>query len=223
MITTLIALLLLALLCAFLMLRGHVGARAWQGAMLGTLVVAAAGYAIIGRPQLPARPAPPLTDDATASVEFDAARKRLLQNTGDTGAWLAFADALTRQGRGQDAADGLRLAIKAMPNEPDLWVGLGDTLTRIGNGQVSPAARLAFDRANAIDPDHPAPYYFLALAWVQAGEPDEAEKQLLKLKARAPKDAPYMPAVERLLRGTQAMQAAGIDGGRFPAQDAPMQ
>jgi hypothetical protein len=36
--------------------------------------------------------------------------------------------------------------------------------------------------ANAIDPDHPAPYYFLALAWVQAGEPDEAEKQLLKLQ-----------------------------------------
>jgi len=176
------------------------------------------GYSLVGKPQLPARPAPPLTDDATASAEFETARARLLENTGDTGAWLAFADALNRQGRGEDAVQGLQMAIKSMPDNPDLWVGLGDTLTRIGNGQVSPAARMAFDRANAIDPDHPAPYYFLALAWVQAGEPDEAEKLLLQLKARAPADAPFMPAVERLLNGTRAMQAAGIDGGRFPAQ-----
>ena len=221
--TTLIALLLLAGLCAFVMLRGHGDVRAWQWAMLASVALAVVGYAIVGQPQLPAKPAPPLTDDATVSAEFETAGARLLENTGDTGAWLAFADALTRQGRGADAVEGLRLAIKAMPNSPDLWVGLGDTLTRIGNGQVSPAARLAFDRANAIDPDHPAPYYFLALAWVQAGEPDEAEKLLLQLKARAPKVAPYMPAVERLLRGTQAMQAAGIDGGRFPAQGMPAQ
>lgn len=216
--STLLALAILAVLCALLMARHHLRTRPWQLAVLATLAVAVIGYAVIGEPQLPARPAPPLTDDATASAEFENARARLLANTGDTGAWLAFADALTRQGRGEDAVQGLHLAIKAMPDNPDLWVGLGDTLTRIGNGQVSPAARLAFDRANAIDPDHPAPYYFLALAWVQAGEPDEAEKLLLQLKARAPADAPFMPAVERLLRGTQAMQAAGIDGGRFPGQ-----
>ena len=220
MMATLLVLSLLAVLCAFLIVRGRAAARSWQMATVVTLLLAGGGYALVGQPQLPARPAPPLTDDATASAEFEAARGRLLENTGDTGAWLAFADALTRQGRAEDAVQGLQLAIKAMPNNPDLWVGLGDTLTRIAGGQVTPAARLAFDRANAIDPDHPAPYYFLALAWVQAGEPDEAEKLLLQLKARAPADAPFMPAVDRLLRGTRAMQAAGIDGGRFPGQAA---
>ena len=217
-ILTIAAIALLILLCALVMLRDKFKSCFWLGSMVATIFLALLGYAIVGRPDLPARPAPPKTDDATTISEFETARAKLLENTGDTAAWLAFADALTRQGRGEDAVQGLQIAIKAMPDNPDLWVGLGDTLTRIGDGQVSPAARMAFDRANTIDPDHPAPYIFLALAWIQAGEPDEAEKLLLQLKARAPADAPFMPAVDRLLRGTQAMQAAGIDGGRFPAQ-----
>ncbi len=218
---TFVAILLLAALVALLWLRNQGGNRLTWLAVGGTLAVGLFGYALAGAPLLPGRPAPPKADDAQAPAEFEDARQRLLSNYGDTAAWLAFADALSRQGRTVDAVEGLQLAIRAMPDNPDLWVGLGNTLTVHGGGTVSPAARLAFDRASAIDPQHPAPPYFLALAWIQAGEPDEAAKVLEALKARSPANAPWMPQVDRLLRGAQAMMAAGVDGGRFPAQMTP--
>ncbi len=217
---TIVAILLLALLVALLWLRKQGGSRTTWLVVSVTLAGGLLAYAFAGEPLLPGRPAPKPANDAVATPEFEDARQRLLANAGDTAAWLGFADALSRQGRGADAVEGLELAIRAMPDNPDLWVGLGNTLTVHGGGMVSPAARLAFDRASAIDPDHPAPPYFLALAWIQAGEPDEAMRVLEALKARSPADAPWLPQVDRLLRGAQAMVAAGVDGGRFPTEMA---
>lgn len=185
------------------------------------LVIAAAlglglgGYFLTSDPAVPSVRAPPRAIDASAAPELEAARERLLANTGDVGGWLVFSDVLIRQGNSQEAVEGLRLAVRAMPRSPDLWVGLGNALVRHADGVMTPAARLAFGRASAVDPDHPAPPYFLALAWLQAGEPDEALKVLQELHARTPTDAPYHDELERLMRGARAMIAAGVDGGRF--------
>lgn len=183
------------------------------------LAVGLAGYLLTSNPALPSKPAPPRAIDANAAPQLEAARQRLLQNTGDVGAWLLFADILSHQGKTEQAIEGLSMAAKAMPDVPDLWVGLGNALTRHADGFITPAARLAFGRASAIAPDHPGPPYFLGLAWLQAGEPDEALKVWQDLYARSPKDAPYRPELERLMRGARAMMAAGIDGGRFPGAD----
>lgn len=192
--------------------------------ILLALAAGLAGYIATSNPALPSRPAPPRAIDADAAPGLEAARKRLLQNTGDVGAWLMFADILSHQGKTEQAVEGLRLAAHAMPESPDLWVGLGNALTRHADGFITPAARLAFGRASAADPTHPGPPYFLGLAWLQAGEPDEALKVWQELYARSPEDAPYRPELERLMRGARAMMAAGIDGGRFPGADdgAPM-
>jgi cytochrome c-type biogenesis protein CcmH/NrfG len=177
-----------------------------------------AGYLLTSDPATQSKLAPPRAIDASAAPELEAARARLLQNAGDVGGWLVFSDALIRQGESEQAVEGLRLAVRAMPESPDLWVGLGNALVRHAGGMITPAARLAFGRASAADPEHPGPPYFLGLAWLQAGEPDEALKVWQELAARSPPDAPYMPQLQRLMRGARAMIAAGVDGGRFNVQ-----
>jgi cytochrome c-type biogenesis protein CcmH/NrfG len=185
------------------------------------LAVGLAGYVLTSDPTMESAPAPARAVDADAAPQLEAARKRLLQNTGDIGGWLMFADILIEQGKSERAVEGLRLATRAMPDSPDLWVGLGNALVRHAGGTITPAARLAFGRASAIDPDHPGPPYFLGLAWLQAGEPDEALKVFEALYSRSPTDAPYRPELGRLMHGARAMIAAGVDGGRFtPPQSA---
>jgi cytochrome c-type biogenesis protein CcmH/NrfG len=175
-----------------------------------TIGLAAAGYAVVGSAAMPSKPAPTRAIDHRATTAFDDSRRKLLENYGDVGAWLTFSDALSRQGRSADAVEGLRVAVKAMPDSPDLWVGLGNALSVHSEGMITPAARLAFDRASQLAPDHPAPRYFLGLAWLQAAEPEEAIKIWEELRADSPPDAPWVADLERKLRGARAMQAAGV-------------
>jgi cytochrome c-type biogenesis protein CcmH len=72
-----------------------------------------------------------------------------------------------------------------------------------------PAARLAFDRASRLAPDHPAPAYFLGLAWMQSGEAERALKVWRELKARSTPDAPWVPMLDRQIAIAQMMQKMG--------------
>src|SRR3546814_6259959 len=84
------------------------------------------------------------------------------------------------------AVEAMKVATKAFPESPDLWVGLGNALAVHGDGFVSPAARLAFARAAEIAPDHPAPLYFLGMAWLQSGQPGEALATWRELREKSP-------------------------------------
>src|SRR3546814_1035183 len=95
------------------------------------------------------------------------------------------------------AVEARKVATKAFPESPDLWVGLGNALAVHGDGFVSPAARLAFARAAAIAPDHPAPLYFLGMAWLQSGQPGEALATWRELREESPPDAPWLPELHR--------------------------
>lgn len=190
-----------------------VARHAWRDRALPVAVATAlalGGYALAGHPDWPARPAPARLYDEMAVSAFEVSRGRLLANYGDVGAWLTLADALLRQGQSGEAIEALQVALKAMPDSPDLWVGLGNALTVHADGMVTPAARLAFNEASRIAPDHPAPRYFLGLAWLQAGQPSEAIKTWEALRTDSPADAPWRPDLERKLRAAHAMQAAGV-------------
>lgn len=205
-----IAILLLAAAVGWLVLRGRFEERGLVAGVAAAMALGLGAYALSGSPSLPGQPAPPPLVDSSAGKAFAESRQRLLQNYGDVGAWLTFADALSRQGRSGDAIEGLQVALTAMPDSPDLWVGLGNALTVHSGGMVTPAARLAFDRASVVDPDHPGPPYFLGLAWLQAGEPGEALKVWQALRAKSPADAPWLPDLDRKIRAANMMIAAGI-------------
>jgi cytochrome c-type biogenesis protein CcmH/NrfG len=195
----------------------------WQPlvALAAALAVGIAGYAVAGRPDLKAAPAEtvPINPDLTPDAE--KASTALLENFGDVRAWLTLSDALIRAGRTETAVAALQSALEAIPGNPDLWVQLGVALVAHANGEVVPAARLAFDRASRLAPDHPAPSYFLGLAWMQAGETERALETWRALRARSTADAPWVPMLDRQIAAAQMMQDMGV--GPAMLQGAPMQ
>lgn len=197
--------------------RGYPG---WALAVVAILVLGGGLYALTGNPAArSSRPAPPPAAPE-ADRSFAEARAQLLQDPADVPAWLSLSMALASKGETERAAEAMTVALSAMPDNPDLWVGYGETLIAHAGGQVTPAARLAFDRASQLAPGHPAPRFYLALAWLQSGNPQEALAVLEDLARISKPDAPWMPKVERMMRGARTMIAAGV--GDAPVGTPPV-
>lgn len=206
----LIVAVVLALVLRPLLIGPRSGQPLWAAVVLALLGAGGGLYAVAGHPTAegtrPApRPAPPHAAEA-----FNEARAELLQNPADVPAWLRMSMSLSSSGETQKAAEALSVALAAMPDNPDLWVGYGETLMTHADGVVTPAARMAFDRASQLSPDHPAPKFYLALSWLQSGNPKEALAVLEKLAQASKPDAPWMPRLERMMRGANAMIDAGV-------------
>lgn len=188
-------------------------------AVAAALAVAGVGYALTGSPGQPSAPAPVKAVDPKFTPEAEKASKELLENFGDVRAWLTLTDFLIREGRTETAVTALESGLDAIPGSADLWVQLGIALVAHANGEVVPAARLAFDRAARLEPDHPAPGYFLGLAWMQSGDVDKALGSWEALKARSAPDAPWVPMLDRAINGARTMQAMGL--GEMMAAGGP--
>jgi cytochrome c-type biogenesis protein CcmH/NrfG len=116
------------------------------------LGVAALGYALTGAPLRGDAPARPVPVDTYAIAALEAARREALTSVGDTGAWLTLAEALQKGGRSEDAVRVLDDAIAQSPRSPDLWIGLGSALFLHAERAMSPAARMAYARGEALAP-----------------------------------------------------------------------
>ena len=203
----------LALILRPLLVGPRTGHPGWAVAVLVILGLGGGIYAAVGHPSAKGfRPVPPAPAPA-ADQSFAEARTELLKNPADVPAWLRLSMSVSAKGETERAAEALSMALSAMPENPDLWVGYGETLTAHAGGQVTPAARLAFDRANQLAPHHPAPKFYLALSWLQSGNPREALTALEDLARDSKPDAPWMPRVERMMRGARTMIAAGVGPG----------
>lgn len=202
-------------LAAALLTLGCLAALGLRGAArllcLGVLTLGVGGYALRGAPAASGYVAPHVDPaEPGARVAAEQARARLLKDPTDVPSWIAMSVALSGEGKSQQAVEGLTRALAVMPDQPDLWVALGEALVAHNNGLVSPAARLAFDRASQIAPDHPAPRYYLGMAWLQAGKPDQALETWQALLASAAADAPWRDNVARKVKAAQTMIAAGV-------------
>lgn len=157
------------------------------------LMLGGAGYALQGRPDIGGSPRagqPP-----AAPIPLDRARTMFMGRFNASDRWLMMADALAARGKTEEAVGIMKSAVRAHPNDYGLWVGLGNALTDHAR-TITPAARLAFARAKQIAPNAPAPDYFLGLALLRSGEPEEALALWQGLLARAPAEAPWRPLVE---------------------------
>lgn len=200
----------LSLVLRPLLIGPNPGRPVWAVAVIATLGLALGAYLAMGKPGLASQRAAPPAPRPAAGQSFAEARETLLKNPGDVPAWLRLSMGLGGMGQTQEAAEALAVALKAMPDNPDLWVGYGEALTAHAGGQITPAARLAFDRANQLAPGHPAPKFYLALAWMQGGQPREALAVLEELERTSKPDAPWMPRVQAMIRGAETMMAAGV-------------
>lgn len=173
------------------------------------LLLALAGYAWQGRPTLEGRPKPPPERQRLPDSAFAQTRQDMLGTFDNAARWLGMAEGYQRGGDTRGGVDIIRSGLRRHPRDPDLWVGLGSALVLHADGMMTPAAELAFRRAEQIAPDHPGPRFFYGLALAQGGRFDEAERLWRQVLASAPADASWRPMVEERLAMIEQARASG--------------
>lgn len=185
--------------------------------VIAGILLAMAGYAWQGRPGLAGKPLPPPERQEVPDSDFAQMRGGMMGEFDTASRWLTIAESYQREGDTKGGVDVIRSGLRAHPRDSDLWVGLGNALVIHADGMVTPAAELAFRRAEGIAPRHPGPKFFYGLALAQTGRFDDAEGMWRQLLATAPGDASWRPTIEAQLAAlaqARAMQAmAAPEGG----------
>lgn len=193
---------------ALILLAAAVLAAMWRFARLDSatlqlvasaLLLGLAGYAWQGSPGLAGSPKAAPETEALPDTAFTQMRRDMMGQFTAAERWLTIAEGRYRRGDTAGAAAAVRAGLKRNPRDVTLWIGYGNALAAHGGGMISPAAQLAFQRAAAIAPDHPAPRFFFGLSLAQAGRLDEAERLWREVMALAPPDSPWRAQAEQQL------------------------
>jgi len=157
------------------------------------LAFGSAGYALQGNPDLKAQPR--VADKRAPPMPLTGARQALTGRFDYADIWLNMADALASRGNTLDAAKLLQAQAERHPGDYKLWIGLGNALTDHAR-TITPAGRLAFERAAELAPGYPAPPFFLGLAEARSGNSAEAIRLWQNILANAPANASWRPMIE---------------------------
>ena len=163
-------------------------------ATAAALLLGGAGYALQGSPGIPAAPVQAM--DGRDYFPLTQARHAFFGEFTPAETWLRMSEALERDGQSEDAVGILVNAVKRYPGDPQLWIGLGNALVDHAHG-MTPAAELAYKRAEAVAPGHPAAPFFFGLALARSGDRDGALQLWRQILSTAPKDASWRPLVEQ--------------------------
>lgn len=163
------------------------------------LALALFGYSLQGKPSMASASPRPVDGRLTEDRGAIELRRQMYGRFNGDAQWIDFSDTMLRLGATRAAVDAARRGLDGNPNSVPLWVALGNALVAHAQGQMSPAALFAFNRAASIDPESPAPPFFLGLALANAGEGDAAIEIWLDLLRRTPAKAPWRGEIERRL------------------------
>ncbi|HEV7233216.1 MAG TPA: tetratricopeptide repeat protein [Sphingorhabdus sp.] len=191
---------------AALVLIGRLQKSYWQVAAAAVLL-GMTGYALQGRPSLQSAPAKSIAAKEDAAVQLVDIRADMDQSFGGAKRWLVTADAFAKQGDYKLSVSYIQAGLKQNPEDPELWSALGLQLMLASNGEMSPPAQLAFDKARAIRPNYPQPYYFGGLARLFGGDVGGAILFWEKTLSLATPNAKWKPRLESQLAGAKALQA----------------
>jgi cytochrome c-type biogenesis protein CcmH len=197
----LLLLLLIAVSLGALRLLGARGAAFTASA--AALLLGAAGYALQGSPSLAGAPAAGM--EGRDIFPLTQARHSFFGDFTPAEPWLRMSEALAHDGKTEDSVGILENAVKRYPGDPQLWIGLGNALVDHARG-ITPAAELAYRRAEAVSPGHPGAPFFYGLALARSGDRDGALKLLLQILAKAPPKVSWRPLVEQ---GVSALGGPG--------------
>ena len=174
-------------------------------ASAAALLIGAAGYALQGSPTLLGAPAQGM--EARDVFPLTQARHAFFGNFTPAESWLRMSEALSRDGESADAVGILENAVKRYPGDAQLWIGLGNALVDHARG-ITPAAELAYKRAEQMTPGYPGPPFFHGLALARSGDREGALKLWRRILATSPKDASWRPLVEQGVAALSAPPAA---------------
>jgi tetratricopeptide (TPR) repeat protein len=183
--------------------------RASRDYLAAALLLGIAGYAWQGSPLLGGSPTPPNPAAEQPGKDFPKSPEGMAAKVGSDADVLTAAQNLHDRGLDAYAVATIRAALNRRPSSADLWVGLGNALVIYSNGLIPPAARLAFERAAKLSPEHPGPPYFLGLAYAQAGQFEQAITIWQALLDRTPPRAPWRPELEQRLAELRAQGPQG--------------
>jgi cytochrome c-type biogenesis protein CcmH/NrfG len=187
--------------------RAGLSRRLWMFA--GTaLMLGATGYAWQGSPTMAGFPVEPNTMPIAVDPAITALRGDMFGHFSEDEAYLTASDAMLRAGDAGSAVTVLLGGIRQMPGSIELWTGLGTTYAAHDGNHVSPPALFAFEHAIAMAPRHPAPRFFLGLAYVRAGDLTAARAQWQQALALCPPDADYRKAIALRLAVLDQYRAA---------------
>lgn len=155
------------------------------------LMLGATGYALQGRPTLPAQPARPDRTSMGDDPGLINLRERMLGHLTADSAYMIAADAMQRAGEKRAAVQAVLGGLRRYPDSVLLWVGLGNVLAAHDGGRVSPPALFAYSHALRLAPEHPAPPFFLGLAYVRASDFAAARPLWAKAVALSPMGTSY--------------------------------
>lgn len=191
----------------------RVGRPLWS-MVAAALMLGAAGYAMQGRPDLVGHDASTKLAAAPDDASMIDLRDQMLERYTGAAAYLVAADAMTRIGERRAAAQVLLGGIRIAPKSLVLWTGLGNALAAHDGNQVSPPALFAFQQAMRLAPNHPAPPFFLGLAYVRMGDFASGRPYWAKALALTPKTMPYRSEIEvRLALLDQVMASEDAAAG----------
>lgn len=177
---------------------GLIWAQRVRGGLLtasaAALLLGASGYALQGRPGLPAAPARPV--DKSDAFPLTDARHAFFGHFTRAESWLRISEALARDGKSEDAVGILQNAARRYPGDPQIWIGLGNALVDHAHG-LTPPAELAYRRAAQLAPGYPAPAFFYGLAMARSGDREGAVALWKEVLLKAPPTAQWRPLVEQ--------------------------
>ena len=202
---------LVAIVMAVLIFVTRAPRSGWE-ALAAALVLGLAGYALQGRPYVPAAPHPPAERVDPNPAAQVAERQNLAGGNPVSNQWMVIADAFMRQGEFADAATVVRGAIDKDPKNGEAWLALANALVGHAEGSLSPAALYAYRHAAEASPGEPGPPFFLGLALARSGKLDEARGLWAALLARSPRDAPWRPDLEKRLARLDQIIAMARNG-----------
>jgi cytochrome c-type biogenesis protein CcmH len=163
-------------------------------ASAAALLVGASGYALQGRPDLPAALAERV--DKSDAFPLTDARHAFFGHFTAAESWLRMSEALARDGKSEDAVGILQNAARRYPGDPQIWIGLGNALVDHAHG-LTPPAEMAYRRAAQLAPGYPAPAFFYGLAMARSGDREGAISMWNGILATAPPNAQWRPLVEQ--------------------------
>lgn len=181
--------------------------RLLWSSVAAAIMLAAIGYALQGQPGLPARPATPRALAQPDDPMMVDLRNRMLGRYSADAAYLTAADAMTRAGEPRAAVRVILGGIEHVPESLMLWTALGNALAAHDGGHLSPPAIFAFQQAMRLSPQHPAPPFFLGLAYVRDGNVAEARRYWARALALTPPNASYRRDIAGLLALLDRMAA----------------
>lgn len=217
----LIAVVLTIAALAALIVLGKAPRKSWE-AIAAALVFGLAGFAYQARPDLAGSPTAAAPAPGQTGAELVTVRQQLAgEGVIARGRFTVTADALTRQGAFSDAAGLLLGAIEENPRDSGAWLALANNLVGHADGALTPAALYAFRQATEADPQAAGPPFFLGLALIQNGRPEDGRALWADLLARTPVAAPWRAGLAGRLQLLDQLLARQNQPQPAPPQPSP--